>query len=132
VPSCRNPSFPCDSETTTRISSLFSNSSSPRAGLLTPILDKLFESFEIAFHPTRYYPERVTGFFDETFWIIQELKADVRPVFIDKRKVYCTGRIFASFALPGNQLVRNLIGDSSIPLFIFTRYPRLPSAVSDR
>lgn len=58
---------------------LFPNGASPRACLLTSILDELFESFEIAFYPARNYPERVAGFFDETFRVI-----DYYPVLKDR------------------------------------------------
>ena len=81
---------------------------------------------EIAFHPTRYYPECVADFFDETFWMIYELKADVSAVCIHRSKVYRARGIFAAFALPGDELVWNLIGDSSIPLFIVACYLGFP------
>jgi hypothetical protein len=94
---------------------------------LTPILDELFESFKIALNPTRNYPERVAGFFDETFGIIHELEADASTVWTDSSKVYSTGGIFSSFALPGDKLVRDLIRDSRVPLFNLA-LPPLPSS----
>src|SRR4029453_10434098 len=66
------------------IALLFPNSSPPGAGFLTPILDELFESFEITFHPTRNHPQRVTSFFDETFWLIGELKTNLRAIWTSR------------------------------------------------
>jgi len=89
---------------------------------LTSILDELFESFKISFHPTRNYPERVTSFFDETFRLIGQLKADLRAIGTGRRKINDAGNIFASIALPCDQLVGNLFGDSRIPFLVVACY----------
>ena len=105
---------------------LFPNSSSPCAGLVTLILDELFESDKIALHPTRNNPERAAGFVDETFGVIHELKFNASTIWTDRRKVYSTRGIFPSFALPGDEMVGNLIRDSSVPFFNFAPYLRFP------
>jgi len=94
---------------------------------LTPILDELFESFEIAFNPTRNYPQHIAGLFDETFVIIHELKADAGTIWTDRSKVYSTRSILTAFALPGDEMVGNLIRDSCVPFLIFARDLGLPT-----
>src|SRR6266568_3349955 len=58
----------------------FPNGSPPCTGLLTPVLDELFESFEIAFDSTGNDSERISSLFNKTFGVIHQLEVNASTI----------------------------------------------------
>src|SRR4030095_5674147 len=95
---------------------LFTDSSPPCTGFLTPIFDELFEAFEIALDSTGNYSERISSLFNKTFGVIHQLETNASTIRIHGRKVDNTRCVFTAFVFPGNPMIGDLIRDSSVPL----------------
>src|SRR6185436_1476632 len=95
------------------------NLSSPGAGFHAPVLDKVFETFQIAFDSSRNKSERIANLLADALRFIGHPQGDAGPPLTQRLKHHHTGIRSAGRASPCDAIVRNLLVDFRIPLFAF-------------
>jgi hypothetical protein len=100
---------------TTSLVSMLGNGSAPRAGFHAAPFDQVLETLQIAFCRELHAADRIADFFAGSLGLVIHVQHDSRLVI---RNLVEGDNAFvphAANAAPGDSLVRNLLGDLSVP-----------------
>src|SRR5687767_2895091 len=101
----------------------------PGAALAPARLDQALEALEVALHTALDEPELVARLLDETFGLHVELQHHARLVVTGAVERHHTRVLRPAGALPGDALVRALLGDLGLPLALLAGDVCLPVQV---